>query len=110
MSQPSSSPISGALFRAIGRLLSRIVNPGLDAFEAVYIRFSKMYQPSVEAALNNKALVILSAVVLLAVSAYIGKNLGAELIPALTQGEFQFEVRLPEGKALQQTDARHAVP
>ena len=92
------------LFRALGRLLSKIVNPGLDAFEAVYLRFSKMYQPAVEAALNNKAIVILSAVGLLAVSAYIGKNLGAELIPALTQGEFQFEVRLPEGKALRQTD------
>ena len=38
-------------------------------------------------------------------STYIGSHLGAELIPALTQGEFQFEVRLPEGKALQQTDA-----
>ena len=93
-----------AAVQSAGRLLSKIVNPGLDAFEAVYLRFSKMYQPAVEAALNNKAIVILSAVGLLAVSAYIGKNLGAELIPALTQGEFQFEVRLPEGKALQQTD------
>jgi HAE1 family hydrophobic/amphiphilic exporter-1 len=92
------------LFRGIGRISSRVVNPGLDAFEAVYVRFSKMYPPAVEAALNNKSIVILSAVGLLAVSAYIGKNLGAELIPALTQGEFQFEVRLPEGKALQQTD------
>jgi hydrophobic/amphiphilic exporter-1 (mainly G- bacteria), HAE1 family len=92
------------LFRNTGRMLSKMVNPGLDAFEAVYSRFSKMYQPSVEAALNNKTIVILSACALLAVSAYIGKNLGAELIPALTQGEFQFEVRLPEGKALQQTD------
>jgi len=93
------------LTRSVGRAISKVIDPGLDAFEAVYLRFSRMYQPSVEAALNNKALVILSAVVLLAVSAYIGKNLGAELIPALTQGEFQFEVRLPEGKALQQTDA-----
>jgi multidrug efflux pump subunit AcrB len=36
---------------------------------------------------------------------YIAMHLGAELIPSLTQGEFAFEVRLPEGKALQQTDA-----
>jgi HAE1 family hydrophobic/amphiphilic exporter-1 len=92
------------LFRGTGHLLSKGVNPALDAFEAVYLRFSKMYQPAVEAALNNKPVVILSAVGLLAVSAYIGNNLGAELIPALTQGEFQFEIRLPEGKALQQTD------
>ena len=47
---------------------------------------------------------IASAVVLLVVATAIGSRLGAELIPSLTQGEFQFEVRLPEGKALQQTD------
>ena len=93
-----------SLFRAISRILSRIVTPGLDAFEAVYARFSKLYQPAVEAALNHKPIVILLAVGLLGVSAYIGSKLGAELIPSLTQGEFQFEVRLPEGKALQQTD------
>jgi hydrophobic/amphiphilic exporter-1 (mainly G- bacteria), HAE1 family len=93
-----------SLFRAISRILSRIVTPGLDAFEAVYARFSKLYQPAVEAALNHKPIVILFAVGLLGVSAYIGSTLGAELIPSLTQGEFQFEVRLPEGKALKQTD------
>ena len=93
-----------SLFRAISRILSRIVTPGLDAFEAVYGRFSNLYQPAVEAALNHKPIVILSAVALLGASAYIGSKLGAELIPSLTQGEFQFEVRLPEGKALQQTD------
>src|SRR5204862_4494326 len=52
------------LFRAVSRVLSRIVNPGLDAFEAVYNRFSRFYQPAVEAALNHKALVILCAVAL----------------------------------------------
>ena len=50
------------LFRAISRILSRIVTPGLDAFEAVYARFSKLYQPAVEAALNHKPIVILLAV------------------------------------------------
>ncbi|HYP04897.1 MAG TPA: efflux RND transporter permease subunit, partial [Bryobacteraceae bacterium] len=90
--------------RAAGRGISRVIDPGLNAFEATYLRFSKMYQPTVESALNNKGLVIASAVVLLATAAFIGSRLGAELIPSLTQGEFQFEVRLPEGKALQQTD------
>jgi HAE1 family hydrophobic/amphiphilic exporter-1 len=63
-----------------------------------------MYQPTLEVALNHKLLVIGAATGLLAVAGYLATNLGAELIPSLTQGEFSFEVRLPEGKALQQTD------
>ncbi|HYI93184.1 MAG TPA: efflux RND transporter permease subunit, partial [Bryobacteraceae bacterium] len=93
------------LVRAIGRGVNKIVNPALDAFEAVYLRFSKFYKPSVEAALDHKALVVLSALALLITAGYIGSHLGAELIPSLTQGEFQFEVRLPEGKALPQTNS-----
>ncbi|MBI2689327.1 MAG: efflux RND transporter permease subunit [Acidobacteria bacterium] len=90
--------------RAIGRVAARVLNPGLDAFEAAYTRFSKLYQPAVETALNHKSLVILGAFVLLGVAAYVANHLGAELIPSLRQGEFSFEIRLPEGKALEQTD------
>jgi HAE1 family hydrophobic/amphiphilic exporter-1 len=42
--------------------------------------------------------------VLLAAAGMIGRQLGAELIPSLTQGEFTFELRIPEGRALHQTD------
>lgn len=94
-----------SLLRATGRMLSRIVDPGLNAFEKVYTRVSRLYPPAIEAALDNKALVFLFAVCLLVFAGYLGTNLGAELIPSLTQGEFTFEVRLPEGKALQQTDS-----
>jgi HAE1 family hydrophobic/amphiphilic exporter-1 len=90
--------------RATGRVLGRIVNPGLNAFDAGYHRFSRVYKPSLEFALEHKGVVVASAVALLGISWYVGSQLGAELIPSLTQGEFQFEVRLPEGKALQQTD------
>jgi len=92
------------LARATGHVASRILSPGLDAFEAAYLRFSKMYQPTVEVALNHKGLVIFSAIGLLAFSAVLATRLGAELIPSLRQGEFSFEIRLPEGKALEQTD------
>lgn len=92
------------LARAFGHVASKIVNPVLNAFEAAYTRFSKLYPPVLESALNHKGLVILSAFALLLFAGYMGSNLGAELIPSLTQGEFSFEIRLPEGKALQQTD------
>jgi HAE1 family hydrophobic/amphiphilic exporter-1 len=93
------------LFRGTGALISRAINPGLDAFEHIYTRFSKLYQPAIESALNHKGIVIISALVLLTLAGYVAGHLGAELIPALTQGEFAFEVRLPEGKALPQTDS-----
>ncbi len=92
------------LFRATGRLFFRLVNPALDAFDRVYTRFSRLYQPALESALNHKGIVILCAAGLLGVAGYIAMHLGAELIPSLAQGEFTFEVRLPEGKALRQTD------
>lgn len=91
-------------FRGAGRLASKVVDPGLDAFENVYTRFARQYQPVIESALNHKGYVIVSAIGLLGFAGYVAMHLGAELIPALTQGEFAFEVRLPEGKALQQTD------
>jgi HAE1 family hydrophobic/amphiphilic exporter-1 len=91
--------------RATGRGISRVIDPGLDLFDAGYRRFSKGYPRVVEAALNHKGMVLVTALSLFAAAVFIGSQLGAELIPSLTQGEFQFEVRLPEGKALQQTDS-----
>ena len=90
--------------RAVGRGVARVVNPALNAFEAVYNRFAGFYPPLLTAALDNKGLVIASAVGLLGFAGYISTFLGAELIPSLTQGEFSFEVRLPQGRALHHTD------
>ena len=98
-----SSPISAAS-SALSAVFFRLVNPALDAFDRVYTRFSRLYQPALESALNHKGIVILCAAGLLGVAGYIAMHLGAELIPSLAQGEFTFEVRLPEGKALRQTD------
>ena len=92
------------LFRFLGCLGTRAVAPVLDGFERVYTRCAKSYPPALEVALNHKATVIGAAVLLLIFAGYIARFLGAELIPSLTQGEFSFEIRLPEGKALAQTD------
>jgi HAE1 family hydrophobic/amphiphilic exporter-1 len=47
---------------------------------------------------------VLASCGLLVFAGWLATQLGAELIPAMTQGEFTFEIRLPEGKALAQTD------
>ena len=92
------------MFRFLGRLAMTVVNPILNGFESVYSRFAKSYPPVLDFALNHKGAVICGALLLLVFAGYIGRFLGAELIPSLTQGEFSFEIRLPEGKALAQTD------
>jgi HAE1 family hydrophobic/amphiphilic exporter-1 len=91
--------------RAVGRLINKILSPGLNAFETAWSKLAASYPPVLDFALRNKAPVILSALVLLLFSGWLATRIGAELIPSLTQGEFSFEVRLPEGKALAQTDA-----
>jgi HAE1 family hydrophobic/amphiphilic exporter-1 len=88
-----------------GQLVRRLLDPGLTAFERVWDRLARAYPPVLELALSNKPAVLTGAVAMLVLSGWIAFQLGAELIPSLTQGEFSFEVRLPEGTALQQTDS-----
>jgi HAE1 family hydrophobic/amphiphilic exporter-1 len=47
--------------RATGRGISRVIDPGLDLFDAGYRRFSRGYPRVVEAALNHKGMVLVTA-------------------------------------------------
>ena len=44
-------------------------------------------------------------VALLGVALWVGSGLGTNLVPDLAQGEFAFQLRLPEGSTLQSTVA-----
>jgi hydrophobic/amphiphilic exporter-1 (mainly G- bacteria), HAE1 family len=92
------------LIRTVGRLVNRLVSPGLSLFSSAITRLSLWYPKVLGWALDNKLAVIALTLFVTATAAFLSLRLGAELIPSLTQGEFAFEVRLPEGKALAQTD------
>ncbi len=92
------------LLRLLGVLLLKPLNPILDRWERAYNRLSSAYPRRLLWALNNKAAVIGFCLFLSAVAGILCFQVGAELIPPLTQGEFAFEIRLPEGKPLQETD------
>ncbi len=92
------------LFRFLGLLFLKPFNPILDQWERAYNKLSGAYPRLLLWALNNKASVIGLCLLLSVVAAILSFQLGAELIPPLTQGEFAFEIRLPEGRPLQQTD------
>ena len=88
----------------LGRGMLRLMAPILSFFEAGLGALGRRYPGWLELALNHKGRVFAATglLVVLAVAAFF--RLGAELIPPLTQGEFAFEVRLPEGTPLARTD------
>jgi HAE1 family hydrophobic/amphiphilic exporter-1 len=92
------------LVRAAGRGIGRVLDPPLNAFTAAYDRLSEAYPRSLTWSLDNKPLVFATAAGLVGLGAVAYGGLGAELIPPLSQGEFSFEIKLPEGRPLEQTD------
>ena len=67
-------------------------------------RFSRAYDRFVRGAVARKKTTVAVAVVLFGVSIVSIPLLGRELIPQLTEGEFFFEVSLPQGASLAATD------
>ena len=92
------------LFRAVGRLVLIAINPFLNRFESGFELLKRVYPRALSWSLDNKVWVFTLAVALVGVAAAAYQQVGAELIPPLTQGEFSFEVRLPEGRPIEHTD------
>lgn len=73
-------------------------------FEIGYNAAEKVYMVLLKGALNNRTVVVLTAILIFAGSLQLGRGLGVELIPALSQGEFNVEFKLPPGTPIEQTD------
>lgn len=67
--------------------------------------FSRGYDRFLRNALARPGAVLATATALFVASLFGGRWIGAELIPPLSEGEFHFEVVLPEGTPLPITDA-----
>jgi HAE1 family hydrophobic/amphiphilic exporter-1 len=92
------------LIRAAGRMVLRALSPALDAWERIYGKLVSAYPQFLLWALGNKGTVISFTLFLAMAAGILAFQLGAELIPPLTQGEFVFEIRLPQGRPLLATD------
>ncbi len=66
--------------------------------------FSVIYDRFLRGALEHRFLTLLIALVLFITSVLAIPKLGTELIPAISEGEFFFEVNMPEGTPLELTD------
>ncbi len=91
--------------RFVGRIVGRFLQPFLDWFDGIFGRLNEAYPRWLEKSLDRKAAVLVAVTAAVGLSIFVAGFLGGELIPALTQGEFSFEVQLQEGKPLEATDA-----
>ena len=64
--------------------------------------FQRMYQPTLEAALRAKLLVIGLAIGLFVITLIVFANMGGEFIPQLDEGDFAVETRVPVGSSIDQ--------
>ena len=90
----------------VGRALLFPVRPLAAGFTAAERAVARAYPPVLRAALRHPVAVFALAAALFGGSLAVGRAaIGVELIPALSQGEFHFDVHLPEGSAVTATDA-----
>lgn len=99
--------VVGFLRRVIVRLygwIAFVLRPLGKGFDRTYDKFMAGYEPLLRRSLAAPwtTLGIVTAVFL--ASMLLVPTLGLDLIPTFTQGEFQFQIELPEGTPLESTD------
>lgn len=92
------------LLRWLGRLILKVIQPIMKPFDRMFSSLQHRYPGGLRWALTHKGAVLGLLFVMVLASVYMARTLGTNLVPPLTQGEFSFEIKLPEGKALESTD------
>ncbi len=81
-----------------------VLRPVLRLFEAFEARIYRWYPMAIRSALRRPWVVLGTAALLLAASIVSAGRLGVELVPPMVQGEYAFDVKLPEGTPIESTD------
>ncbi len=92
------------MIKAAGRGIMYVMNPFLNAFEKAYGAIEGRYPTLLRWAITNRITVVVSAFLIFTASLFLLPKLGMELIPALSQGEFNVEFKLPPGTPIEKTD------
>ena len=92
------------VFRLVSRALAFAFKPLLVAVQWLLTQLERAYRSALQAALNFKAVTIAITLAVAAGCFALLPRLGADVIPAMSQGEFFVEVQLPVGSAIEQTD------
>ena len=95
----------GRAFHRVGRFFAAVLSPLVRVTQAVNDWADTRYPGAIRWALAHPGKVIGSAAALFAFTMLvIAPRLGTELIPQMSQGEFNVDLRLPPGAPLEQTD------
>ena len=89
----------------ISKCLSVMFTPLIWLFSKGFDGLSKAYEVLLKASLRARTAVLGIAIALSAGGVLLLPQLGMELIPTMSQGEFSVEITLPAGSPLQKTDA-----
>lgn len=92
------------IIRFFSRLFRIILNPALKIFNRGYTKLENVYPRFLRWSLSHRGIVLAVALGLFLITLILITNLGVELIPQLSQGEFRVEFRLPPGTPLDKTD------
>jgi HAE1 family hydrophobic/amphiphilic exporter-1 len=88
----------------IARLLKLALSPLVRVTQAVYLAADRVYPPTVRWALAHRGRVLGAAFALFALTLAMVPLLGTELLPQMSQGEFNVDLRLAPGTPLEETD------
>ncbi len=75
-----------------------------QVFQRLYNAIAAVYPALLRWSLQHRAAVLVSALLIFIGSMALVPRLGSELIPQLSQGEFNVDLRLPPGSTLAETD------
>ncbi len=89
---------------AISNGLKYLLNPALNAFDKGFTYIEDRYPTLLRWSLRHRFMVITFAFLSLLGTLMLVPQLGMELIPSLSQGEFNVEFQMPPGTPIEQTD------
>lgn len=92
------------LFKGISFVLTWMFKPVLWVFDKFYSVVSVFYASALNKVMQARLIVMSAIVILSALSVLLLPKIGLELIPPMSQGEFDVEVSLSTGARLQNTD------
>ena len=92
------------LFRWTGKALRLLLTPVSWGLQSMYRVIAAVYPATLRWSLDHRGTVILAAAVIFLATMSLVPRLGTELIPQLSQGEFNVDLRLPPGAPLEETD------
>jgi len=93
-----------AALKGVAWLFGKLLHYPLQWFESAYASVEHAYTGFLRSALRHKALVLVTALAIFGGSLALVPLIGVELIPSLSQGEFEVEFKMPPGTPIEQTD------